>query len=786
MKKICISKDWTFCCPEMKERQQIDLPHDYVIQMPRKADALGGASDGYYTGTSGEYTKYITFDGSEHVILDIDGAYMCSRVYFNENLVNFHPYGYTPILVDLTPKMRKNGVNKLNVVTQNLQPSSRWYSGAGIYRDVYLWTGGKIRIEPRDIFIHTVDANNDTACVAVEVTVTADFDAKVTLFTSIKGADGLSVCEKALPIDVKLGKNTQRFEFKIENPKLWDAENPNLYYFNAEVLLDGTIQDQSEVRFGIKTVSASATKGLLINGKTVNLQGGCIHHDHGGLGAASFPTAERRKLTKLKNAGFNAVRIAHNPPSLTLLEICDEIGLYVMDEAFDMWNMPMNKYDYSMWFQYCWQDDIRDMILRDRNHPCVLSYSIGNEILERCGISDGAYWSRTLADEIRKYDNTKFVTSGTCMPRVKPEDDAPEEYKETYMSEYSDIEDLDERMEAVADEYMAPLDIVGYNYAYPRYESIHEKHPERVIWGSETRPVNSKFYNSWGLVLKNPYIIGDFTWTAYDNIGEVGCGMFMWAREGELNGLVTAPYPWRTCYQGDFDLCGYRRPQSYFRETFWVKDCELRIFTTHPEHYGEGFSGTGWHWYDVHETWTFEDKYLGKPVKTEVYTDADEVQFILNGKDLGKVCQVEHIASMDIPYEKGELTAISFKNGKEIRRHSLHTVKNSAKIMLKPEQDSLKADNRDLLYVGISVVDENGDRVTEAENEITCKVEGGELMTLFSANPCNEDEYTSGKCHVFDGRAIAVVRTKKVGNVILVVEGEGLQKGVVTIKATKG
>lgn len=783
MKKICISKDWMFSSPEKPDQVRLDLPHDLSISLPRNPKSLGGASNGFFEGTSGKYVKYLDMGSDEHVILDIDGAYMCSRVYFNDNHIAFHPYGYTPFLVDLTPKMRKNRPNKIEITTNNIQPSTRWYSGSGIYRDVFLWTGGKVRIEPWNVFVKTVSADENEATVSANIVITSDIEGEILLKTSVSDMSGKNVATKSNQIAVKKGENTAELTYIVDKPSLWSAETPYLYNLSAEIILSEKTEDCYDLNFGIRTLSADAENGLLINGKQVKLRGGCIHHDHGVLGAAAFPAAEFRKLSKLKDAGYNAIRTAHYPPSLALLEICDKIGLYVMDEAFDMWNEENNSYDYSMWFADWWQRDIQSMTLRDRNHPSVISYSIGNEIWERNGMSDGAEWSRKLSEEIRKYDNTRLVTSGICGLWRQPDENAPAEYKEDFMRGYPDIGwgGIDTAWDKLTEGYMEPLDIVGYNYLYERYEHDHKNYPQRVIWGSETHALN--FYRSWQSVMRNSYVVGDFTWTAYDNLGEAGTGRSAWARDGVIEGISLAEYPWRCCYQGDFDICGYRRPQSYFRESIWKEDCEPKIFTTHPEHYGEGFTGTGWHWYDVHESWTFEDKYIGKPVKCEVYTDADEIRFILNGKEVGTAKPNEGIAYMDIPYEKGELTAVSYKNGKEIKKSSLHTVGSKNKIKIVPEKIEFTADNRDLCYFDIYVCDEKGDRIPYAKDELTCICSGGELMGIFSEDPANEDFYTSEKCHAFDGKAVAVVRAKEQGNVTLTVGAKDLKGDSVTVTA---
>lgn len=778
MKKVCISKDWTFSCPEIQGKQSVDLPHDYVIGLKRDAAAPGGPSIGFFTGTRGAYTKYMQFGDEKHMILDIDGAYMCARIYLNDNLLDMHPYGYTPYLVDLSDKAWRGMSNKLSIDVSHLQPSSRWYSGSGIYRDVYLWTGGSVRIEPWDMFVTTKELNGNSAAINANMTVSADSDCDVKLTVKALDADGICVAEKSVDLGAKTGKNGCDVCLDIKNPKLWSCDTPYLYTLCTEVRANGQIEDTAEVTFGIRTISFDAKNGFLLNGEPTKLRGGCIHHDHGVLGSAEFPAAIHRKISLLKSVGYNAVRIAHNPPSLALLEVCDRLGMLVMDEAFDMWNVPKSNLDYSLWFRDWWQRDISYMVLRDRNHPCVISYSIGNEIPERDGSSDGAEWSEKLANAIREYDNTRAVTSGVCCIWFGIDKDAPVDYKVARMGGFDDVgngtvkSSWGKRTEA----YMKPLDIVGYNYLFERYANDAGEYPDRVIWGSETHAIN--FYDSWKAVLENPNVIGDFTWTAYDNLGEVGTGRYEWAEEGFVNTISFGDFPWRSCYQGDFDLCGYRRPQSYFREAIWKGDTEPHIFTTHPRHNGDDFSGTGWHWYDVADTWTFGDEYIGKPVKTDVYTTADEIVFILNGTEVCRATPEKGIATAFIPYEKGELTAVAVNGGKRDKSLTLKTAGEAYKIRVVSEKPQIAADNRDLCYFDIFIEDENGNRITDAETEIKCEIYGGELLGVCSGNPKNDDRYGSACCHTYEGRAIAIARSDNDGDLKIRVTAEGLKGGV--------
>lgn len=780
MIKKCISKEWKFTEFD-GTYSDIDLPHDYAIGKKRSDEVPGGACNGFYPDGKGKYIKYINFEDKKHYILDIDGAYMCTQIFFNENHLAHHPYGYTPFLIDLTSYIISDTSNKLAIITNPLPNTTRWYSGNGIYRDVFLWEGGDIRIEPWNMFVSTMSADEEKAKIKLKFTISSDRASCVNIRFVITSHDTSLIKTEEISINTPVGKIQKEHIIEIPNPHLWDTDNPNLYTLKTEICENDTIVDTSVNEFGIRTISADAVNGLLLNGKPLKLRGGCIHHDHGVLGAAAFPAAEERKIRLLKNSGFNAVRTAHNPPSLALLEICDKLGMIVMDEAFDVWNKSKCDNDYHLFFDDWCIRDISYMVLRDRNHPCVFSYSIGNEIAEVDGTSGADKISEILAKEIRKYDDTRFVTSGIYkrLSVHRAESIDPEDYGAYVNSKYGNdsVKEINNRIAG----YEKPLDIVGCNYYYSDYLTEHECYPERVIWGSETHAIT--FYDSWKLVLENNFIIGDFTWTAFDNMGEVGTGRSAWARDGFLKGISLAKYPWRNCYQGDLDLCGYRRPQSYFREAVWLGNTKPRIFVTHPEHFGESFSGTKWHWYDVDECWTFDDKYIGRPVKVETYTDADKIVWSVNGKEIGESIPQKAIATIETVYEKGEITAVAYKQNVECSRYTLCTTGEASAIAVVPERYEFLADNRDLCYFEISVTDSCGRLVQDSESELKCIVQGGELLGIYSGNPCNEDEYTSNSCHAFKGRALAIVRAKQAGVVSLTVYSDALASGNAQVTA---
>ena len=783
MLKRCISKGWKFADFPIGAAgyTDVDLPHDYSIGKPR--DPKGDPLNGYFPVSSAQYVKYLTPDADKHYILDVDGAYSCAEVTWNEELLFLHPHGYTPFLVDLSDGVIPGIRNKLKITTNPLPHSTRWFHGAGLYRDVFLWEGGDVRIEPWDMFVYTENVSEQGADVVLKFTVSADRDADVVLHFAILRED-VAVKEEALALTVKRGKTECRHTIGVTSPALWDVDNPNLYVLNAEIREADAMLDATTLTFGIRSVQADVKKGLLFNGKPLKLRGGCIHHDHGALGAAAFPAAEERKILALKAAGFNAVRIAHNPPSLALLEVCDRVGMIVMDEAFDIWNKRKLDVtaDYHIFFKEWWDRDIAAMVKRDRNHPCVISYSIGNEIYEIDGTSEAAVWSRRLADEVRRYDDTKFVTSAIqkiTLANFRAEEIDPEEYRD-YMTEKRGNRDQ-RRINRITESFEEPLDIIGFNYHHDHFALFHDMYPDKIIWGAENWTKN--IYDDWQDVVNNSYVIGDFTWTAIDNLGEVGHGAGYWEREKERYAKGFSFYPWRTCYQGDLDLCAFRRPQSYYREAVWFGGDAPRMFVTDPAHYGEGYYGTGWHWADVHDSWTFDDRYIGCPIQVDTYICADRVVWLVNGKQVGEAVPKKAIATLHTVYEKGEITAIAYRGGREISRYSLKTIGDAAALTVAPVREELKADRRDLCYFDIAAVDKDGNVDVHNESEVYIRVCGAELLGIYSANPISEDRFGENRCHLFKGRALAVIRAALPGGVTVEVMSEGLTSGCAAVTA---
>ncbi|NCC42368.1 MAG: hypothetical protein EOM18_02030 [Clostridia bacterium] len=532
MRRVACDKNWEFYENEESNSfvfdqvkgEMIDLPHDFIVGKPRSADAPGGAANGYFGNGQGVYKKDLEIPQEwegQTVLMDVDGAYMNLEIMLNTTLVGMHPYGYTPYQVDLTPALRFGGrKNKLKLITQSRQPSTRWYSGGGLYRDVCLWVGGPIHVKPWDVFVSTPDISEDQAVVRMETEITGtESEQEITLCCLVVDNSGKTVAkvEKNLKI---CGKLKEISDVTVDKPVLWDLDNPYLYTYKVILKKGEEILDTAEDTFGIRKLEVDAKNGFRLNGKQLNLKGGCVHHDNGFLGACAYPKAEERKMRILKNAGYNTVRISHYPPSLELLKICDRMGMLVMDEAFDVWRMGKMPMDYHLYFEDWWERDIEYMVRRDRNHPCVITYSIGNEITERDGSNDGANWSKKLSAKVREIDDTRFVISAVCGVFPEAEDD-------NVIGGGGGNFDInlaldDSLWDEATKEYCEPLDIVGYNYLKDIYEESHEKFPDRVMLGTETHSFLT--YEYWEKVEKLPYVIGDCIWAAVDYMGEVGVG----------------------------------------------------------------------------------------------------------------------------------------------------------------------------------------------------------------------------------------------------------------------
>ena len=554
--------------------------------------------------------------------------------------------------------------------------------------------------------------------------------------------------------------------------------------------------DEADVLFGIRTLSADARHGLRINGKTVKLKGGCLHHDNGILGAVSLYDAEYRKLSLLKELGFNAVRTTHNPPSSVFLEACDRLGMYVFDEAFDAWGIMKQPGDYNMFFETDWQKDLTAFIKRDRCHPSVIIWSTGNEIPERGGLGNGYTLASRLAGRVHSLDQSRPVSNGICSYWSGLDDEETElereKLKALMSGEDSVLQNADSGAEDLSWEIRSEpfangLDIVGYNYMEDRYPRDHELYPERVILGSENYP--KEIGKRWPMVLSTDYVIGDFTWTAYDYIGEAGIGKTAFVEEGDPLiktgpfGLMshTSAFPWRLANDADFDINGNLLPQGCYRSIVWGSE-KTGLFSYDPACFGKTEVVSMWGFTDVSRSWNWKG-YENRKISLVVFSNADEVELLVNQKSAGRKKAGEAPAVEQLPlsfvfdtvYEPGEVTAISYKDGREISRDSLRSTGTASRLVLNPEKTVIAADGHSLSYVSAVLTDAEGNIVPDEDILLEAAVTGnGELLGFGSGRPVTSENYSRGEFTSFRGRAMAVIRSGyEAGEITLTVKAPG-------------
>jgi beta-galactosidase len=769
--------------------QPVTLPHDASISRPRAESYPTGSGGGYaWSGVITYRKKFFVPDDWEDqsIQLEFEGVYTNAEVSVNRHLAVLHPYGYTSFLVDLKPYLRYGAENEVTVVANNsAQPNSRWYSGTGIYRHVWLRTGGAVHIRPWGVFVTTpsVGAATSTVEVTTEVLNATATNGGI-LRSTILDAEGQTVAQAESPIgsaDDAVATVDQKFE--VTGASLWSVDSPYLYTLVSEVLSGPDVVDTETTVFGIRAIALDAEKGFRLNGVPMKLKGGCVHHDNGLLGAASYDRAEERKIELMKAAGFNAIRCAHNPPAPAMLDACDRLGMLVIDETFDCWRMGKNPNDYHLYFEDWWQRDTESMVKRDRNHPSIIMWSIGNEVGERTGISDGYTWCQKQADFVRSLDATRPVTS--AVPAIF-EEIVPSLTEGNFDQLYDFIsgvqpdpqkDDWGTRTEP----FGSSLDMFGYNYLINRYEGDGDKFPDRVIAGTETFPHWA--FAFWDATQRLPYVIGDFVWTSIDYLGEAGIGQVNY--DGGMP--FAAPYPYHLANCGDIDICGFKRPQSYFRDLLWDVRTDPYIGVLPPQHHGKTITFNPWGWEPVCDSWTFPG-WEGKPTQIEVYCADDEVELWINGVSAGRKpagAGHQNKAVFEVTYEPGEIVAVGYAGGQEAGRTRLQTASEPAALRLTPDRSKLGAAFGDLAYITVEVIDQEGIVVKHAEHTVSFEVSGaGDLIAVGTANPLSEELYTGPQRKAYEGRLMAVVRTiGQVGEIVVRAQAEGLTAAETRLQA---
>jgi beta-galactosidase len=547
-------------------------------------------------------------------------------------------------------------------------------------------------------------------------------------------------------------------ELNVPSPQRWSPETPVLYTAVTEIE-DSRSQllDRVENTFGIRSI-AFTTEGFFLNGSNVLLKGGCMHHDNGPLGAAAYDRAEERRVELMKASWFNSIRCAHNPPSPAFLDACDRLGILVIDEAFDMWRRPKNPRDYHRFFDEWWKRDLASMVLRDRNHPSVIMWSTGNEIPER-GDPEGVETSEMLAGYVRQLDPTRPVTA--AVNGLSPDKDP----------------------------YFATLDVAGYNYSFGGdhgkesiFETDHKRVPGRIMYCSESYPL--KAFGAWMDVVDHPYVVGDYVWTGFDYLGEASIGWLGYPHEGSF-------YPWNHAYCGDIDICGLKRPQSYYRNVLWNNGQQLSVFVQPPEPTFEENPDrrdwSKWHWHDVVDRWNW-DGYEGAPLHVEVYCAYEKVELFLNGTSLGvreTSRENEWIARWNVPYEAGTLKAVAYDGNKQTETCQLVTAGEPQEIRLHADREVIHADRQDLSYVRVELVDAGGNRNRTAENLVEFSIQGpGTILAVGSSNPRSTESYRQPHRKAFRGRCLVIIKsTDTPGDITLTAASEGLQSAAINIQS---
>ncbi|UGQ11745.1 DUF4982 domain-containing protein [Yinghuangia sp. ASG 101] len=788
---------------------EVTVPHDAMIGQPR--DDAGGGEAGagaYFPGGPFEYRK--TFAAPEEyrgqrVTLEFEGVYRDATVFVNGDYAGQRPYGYSLFRVEIGHLLRHGQDNEIRVEART-HKDARWYTGAGIYRDTWLLVGGPLRIAADGVRVTTPEIDDELAAVDVATTVVNEtLDQRtVHLTTEIVAPSGAVVATDTCPVTVPPGETAvARPRLYVPEPRLWGPDSPALY--NARVRLDdrrpaegasggGNAVDAEAVAFGIRSLRLDPRRGLRINGVPVKLRGACVHHDNGVLGAATFAAAEERRVRILKEAGFNAIRMAHHPMSVAMLNACDRLGMLVLDETFDMWTSAKRPFDYSLAFPEWWERDVESMVAKDVNHPSVIMYSIGNEIPET-GSPAGSVWGRRLAEKVRALDPTRYVTNAVNgvlavldrLGELRGQTDEGAGINTIMARDPGDAMNAINASETVTDataESFSVLDVAGVNYGEARYALDKDLFPGRILLGTETFP--TRIDGNWRLITEHPHVIGDFTWTGWDYLGEVGIGRPQYLTEDTPQPTHVAPYPHLTADTGDIDITGFRNPASYYREIVFGLRTDPFIAVRRPEHHGKTFAGAPWAWSDALASWTWPG-HEDAPVTVEVYADADEVELELNGKTLGRLpVGPDHRfrAEFEARYHPGHITAIAYRGGTETGRTHLRTATGPLTLHARAERDTVRTDGGDLAYVALTLTDADGTVHTAADRTVDVEISGPAVLQGFgSAAPRTEERFDATGRRTHHGRALAVLRPTGPGRIHVRATADGCAPAEVVVGA---
>lgn len=813
VKKIDFNQAWTFCrVGEETVKCEVMIPHDAMISEKRTEDSAGGINTGWFEGYDYIYEKEFEIPDEyekQEISFEFEGVYHNAEVYLNGEKAAYRPYGYTNFYIDADPYLKYGEKNQIRVIAHNAdQPNSRWYSGAGIYRPVWMYVRPKQHILRNEIRVRTLSV--DPAVIEAEVNTNAPGKVKLEVIADA-GSDVIIAAE--IHTDGKLTK-----QFEIPDAKLWSVNTPNLYQLRVTFVAEQENgqnkcmeTDQEEVIFGIRTLKWDKETGITINGERVILRGACIHHDNGVLGACCYPDAEARKIRILKENGYNAIRSAHNPCSKALLEACDRQGMLVMDEFVDVWYIHKTEYDYVNYFKEWWKQDLKDMVEKDFNHPSVILYSIGNEVSETAQ-KKGIHLTKTMTEYLHRLDDSRPVSCGINIffnflssigfgvysdKKAKKEAEQAEKTKGKKKKKavgsqfFNDLAGLmgSGFMKTGATFYgcdvktrgtFANMDIAGYNYGIKRYQHDLKKYPERLILGSETFCDDA--YTFWEMAKKNPRIVGDFVWAGMDYLGEVGVGS--WEYRDYAPEFNHGP-GWVTAGSGRIDLTGKPLAEAGYTKTAFELTNRPVIAVRPVNHTGEKHSPSAWKMTNAIESWSWEGC-EGKVAEVEVYARAARVDLFLNGKKVGSnTLKNSCDTRFKVEYQPGMLETVVYnQKGKEISRNTLYTAGKETELRAIAEEQSVQKDH--LAFIRLQYTDKNGTVKPLKRGILKVSVKGGKLLGLGNACPYNEIGYCTNETDTYWGEALAVVQADGSGDVVLEVQeidGEQLKgRTVVTLQ----
>ncbi len=771
-KKFLFNDDWKFSLGDEPEAGIVDyddhewrllnLPHDWSIEGEINPDNPMGNDGGYFPAGIGWYRKSFNVPSEwsdKQVSILFEGVYMNSEVFINGHSLGVYPYGYSSFFYDLTPFLLYDQENLIAVKVDNSkQKNSRWYSGSGIYRHVWLYVNNTVHIDHWGVFISTPEiiANEAKVQISTILKNTGSQAQEIILSTLLTGPNQQEVGKEKSKVDLPAGLTKELIQtITVTNPALWNPDNPELYNAVISVLQNGEIIDQENLHFGIRSIHYSAENGFQLNGEKLLLNGANVHHDHGALGAASFDRAEERKVELLKQAGFNAVRTSHNPFAPAFYDACDRLGLLVLNEVFDGWREAKTTHDYADYFDDWWERDVESFVLRDRNHPSVIMWSIGNEVLERTE-PQAIETAKMLAGCVRKFDPTRPVTSG--------------------MTSWGQGWE-------VFDPLFAVHDIGGYNYQIHYAEFDHERVPSRIMVQTESYPRDA-FY-CWKMVQNHDYIIGDFVWTAMDYLGESGIGAYFYPWENAGAHWEKNLFPWHGAYCGDIDLCGFRKAISHYRNILWNDSEKLYISVREPNPDEGKIILSDWAVWPSWENWTWPGN-EGKNITVDVYSKYPSVRLYLNDSIIGNkttTVNEEFKASFHFPYQPGKLMAAGIENEQEKEIFEILTAGKVHSIELTADRKQIIANGQDLAFITVELKDEYGIHQANADNLLCIEISGpGEIVGTSNANLRDTTNYSADSINAWKGRALIIIRSKAdEGTIRLTVDSEGLDSKAITI-----